>query len=160
MDELQHDVEYMFEEEDFEFGSEMYMFEPEYTADELRLRNEARLNIAAASQMADPDENNPQRTEALFWCKCGHCQLKNKPSECLCCKEWPEWRWRADDSDDEEENSDAGEATITGHGCVTEHEDIPHLLARGIVTTFFHTPKINWKKRPKAEGENGQLSVE
>ena len=147
MADIEEDFEFM--SEDFEYGSEMYMFEPEYSAEELRLREEERL-ARASSPMRD--EENPQRTESLFWCKCGHCELKPLAIECLCCQAWPEWRWRPDDSDPDEEN--------TNSGCITEMEDVVHLLHRAVLETFFLNPKINWKKRPKPEGANGHLSTE
>ena len=156
------DFEYLPEEEyGMEYGPEMYMFEPEYTAEELVLRNEARLNIAS-SQIRD--ENIPQRTASLFWCTCRHCELKATPNECMCCQEWPEWTWKPYFGEDEDVEvtgtSSEGGPAAAADVCVTQREDLVHILAEITLTTFFHTDKVNWKKKPKPAGENGQLSVE
>lgn len=41
--------------------------------------------------------------------------------------------------------------------CVTDR-DVRDLIKRPVIETFFYVPKINWKKRPKPEGLDGQLS--
>ena len=60
-----------------------YLFEP--------VREIADLpeeEVAAEPDGSDDDEpEEPQRTEALFWCTCGNCSLMPKEKECRCCKE-------------------------------------------------------------------------
>lgn len=44
--------------------------------------------------------------------------------------------------------------------CVTTMEDFAVLSNPAAIESFFHLLKLNWKKRPRPVGANGQLSVE
>lgn len=134
------------EDDSRDFEGNPYLFEPEYTDEELAemdRRRAAEEEEAAAAAAAAP-ANAPIRCEGDWWCGCGRCQPMATEDECLCCCESDVFR-------NVLHNTEAR--------CVTATEEFPPLITPGVVRTFFHVPKINWKKRPVPEGPNGQLSA-
>ena len=142
------------EDEPFYYEGRPYLFEPEYTDEEL-LQIQEQTRIAREGQRADEDEAAAARTRISedWWCSCGCCNSMPTEEECLCYNEWdllPNIGGLDVSWDD----------TETTRRCVTTLEDFPPLINRAVLDTFFHVPKINWRRRPKPQGPNGQLSIE
>lgn len=76
--------------------------------------------------------------------------------KCLCCTEWDLLMLAVKNLQLSADETLICEPTLL---CVTSDNDFPALINPADVETFFHVPKINWKKRPRPEGPNGQLSV-
>ncbi|XP_039650889.1 uncharacterized protein LOC120555826 [Perca fluviatilis] len=125
------------------FEGRPYLFEPEYTDEELQIMEENRRAAEEAAEITEiPD--TPNRCAGDWWCSCGQCQPMATEEECLCCRESDVFRQCL-------ENSEAC--------CVTAMDDFPALINPAVVRTFFNVPKINWKRRPVPEGPDGQLSA-
>ena len=43
--------------------------------------------------------------------------------------------------------------------CITRNENFAAITNPGVIETFFHVPKMNWKKCSRPAGADGQLSV-
>lgn len=95
-----------------------------------------------------------ERVTDKWWCTCQKCEVMPTEVECYCCHEWdlimPQMQNLSIDE----------EASVEASVCITNNNDFPALLNEGVLQTFFHVPKINWKKRPKPAGPDGQLSLE
>ncbi|KAG1928990.1 P2X purinoceptor [Pimephales promelas] len=127
-------------EEEFEFDGRPYLFEPEYTDEELASQESERRR-QTAEQPADEANASTTRISCNWWCLCGCCDPMPTEEESLCCKEW--------------------DLLQPGNEkCVTCTEEFPALIQKTVLDTFFFVPKINWKKRPQPEGPNGQLSID
>ncbi|CAL8397646.1 unnamed protein product [Boreogadus saida] len=120
---------------DFEFDGRGYLFEPEYTQEELR-------EMEAAEAVP--------RITGNWWCACGKCRQMPTEVESRCCTEW-------------DLVVTTGMANLnvsvdeTVSPCISINE-VRHLLNKTVVETFFWVPKINWKKRPTPEGPNGRMA--
>lgn len=126
------------------FQGTPYLFEPEYTDEELaQIEEEQRAAEAASAEIAEATDT-PSRCEGDWWCSCGGCRLMATEEECLCCRESDIFRSLLD-------NSDAR--------CLTATDNFPSLINPGVVKVFFHVPKVNWKKKPTPDGPDGQLSA-
>ena len=70
-----------FEDEPFEFDGRLYLFESEYTDEELRERDEraARERQRAAAATTDLA---PARTSGKWWCTCHCCEVLPTEHEC------------------------------------------------------------------------------
>ncbi|XP_061877782.1 uncharacterized protein LOC133630284 [Entelurus aequoreus] len=135
----------------FDFDGRPYLFEPEYTDEELQ-EIEERTRRDGVGQQAEGTEPAAARLRNTgnWWCSCGCCVLLPTEEECLCCREW-----------DLLQPAVFGDYPVDGtQRCVTSSEDFPSLINRAVLETFFHVPKINWKRRPRPQGENGQLSID
>ncbi len=114
-------------DEFLDFDGRPYLFEPEYTEEELQEQDERRR------AMEGQTEDQCRRARTL-WCVCGYCEPMDTKAECLCCQE-----------------SDLFHVVMDGidleRRCVTAIEDFPYLLNRAVLDTFFHVPKINWRRR-------------
>ena len=138
----------------FDYGSGPYMFEPEYTNEELlEIEQQALLLEQQQQQQANDDGETRRRhlLDPVDWCKCQgkKCCKMTTDDECLCCSEF--YLWHPDVAEEDPE------ADVP---CVTSHEDFMPMINRGVLETFFLTKKINWEQRPDPEGENGHLSNE
>lgn len=150
-------ADFVREDEDDFFGTDEdpqpYLFKPEYTEEELHVL-EAEHARREAETVEQPGAEGRVRIGMDWWCRCGACQPMPTENECFCCTEWELVRpsmGRLDIS---------GEEDSTQRDCVTTNDAFPALVNPAVVETFFHLPKINWKKRPRPSGPNGQLSVE
>ncbi|ROL49442.1 hypothetical protein DPX16_15768 [Anabarilius grahami] len=70
-------------EEDLHFFAQPYLFEPEYTDEELRAMEEAPTQQQPLSQASER-----RRAMETWWCKCLHCHTMPTELESLCCTEW------------------------------------------------------------------------
>lgn len=151
-------------DEEFDFDSEPkgYMYEPEYTDDELRqmeldraererVDREATVE-AEAGATAGPAVS---RLADKSWCTCSKCEIMQTEVECYCCHEWELVMPQLQNLSIHEDVGGTAAAV-----CITNNNDIPALLNEGVLRTFFHVPKINWKRRPRPAGPDGQLSAE
>lgn len=138
------------EDDDFLFdpNPRPYLFEPEYTEEELRAMEEQE-QATSTSQDADVRE----RAHTNWWCKCGVCEPMPTETESLCCLEWdkvlPSMARETVSEPNEEEPA----------RCVTSTEDFSVMIHPTLIDFFFRCDKVNWKKRPTPEGPNGQLST-
>lgn len=136
-------------EEDLHFFAQPYLFEPEYTDEELRAMEEAPTQQQPLSQASER-----QRAMETWWCKCLHCHTMPTELESLCCTEWDIVMPQL-----EHVEHSADEMT-SALQCKTEDTGFPPLLSRSVLDVFFHLPKVNWKRRPRPEGPGGTLTVE
>ena len=152
--------------EEFVVSNEPYMYEPEYTDEELREMDAQRAERERASLETVPAGaavENRDRTTGDWWCQCRKCIQMPTGDECFCCREWdlviPQMQ-------ELELDTSIQDLDVSGHSaprdraiCITEHQDFLPLLNRGVLETFFSFDKINWKRRPRPAGPNGQLSM-
>ncbi|XP_056432861.1 P2X purinoceptor 7-like [Gadus chalcogrammus] len=127
----------------FDFDGSPYLYEPEYTEEELQEQDERSRRMG--EQPAEEVEEDHSRRAGIFWCACGYCEPMGTEAECFCCQECDLFRRALD-------------AMHIETRCVTAMEDFPSLVNRAVLETFFRVPKINWKRRPIPEGPDGQLS--
>lgn len=127
--------------EGYKDNGQMSQFEPEYTEEELAEQEEQQQR--AEVDAAESAEMRP-RTTGTWWCVCGHCQTMATEEESYCCHEWDLLMNR--------------DSPIENGQCFAEIGDFQGFLNPMILDAFFYVPKINWKKKPKPDGPNGQLS--
>ena len=122
--------------------AQAYLYEPEYTDAELE-----EMEREEAARLAEPVVEERDRTVDTWWCQCDGCRVMDTQKECLCCTE----------SDIFQVMLENGPSPYT---CVVENPEFPPLITRGVLNMVFRLPRINWKKRPDPQGENGTLSIE
>ena len=147
--------------EDFNFSTEPrgYVYEPEYTDAEIRqmeleqAKRERRYReVVQVEAGATAGAVRDWLTDK--WCTCLECQIMPTEVECYCCHEWDLIMPQMQDLSIDEE------ASVPASVCITNHNDFPAILNAGVLQTFFHIPKINWKKHSRPAGPDGQLSSE
>ena len=126
-----------------------YLYEPEYSEEELRRIEEEAA--AAAAEQALPVAEEPDRAGVNWWCTCLLCSPMENHKESLCCSEFQRCQFLRD------EMAESGEE---GAVCVTSHPGFTPHLNRWVLDTYFRTQKVNWKRQPKPAGRNGRLSTE
>ena len=133
-----------------DYGHAPYMFEPEYTDEELR-EMEQQQQAEINNNSSDVGQTRQRHLEpSHLWCKCTKCAIMGTDDECLCCAEF--FLWHPDVAEGESEDAPTP--------CVTSSDDFPSIINRGVLETFFLSKRINWEERPEPEGENGHLSNE
>lgn len=133
-------------EDDGLFGTLPYLYEPEYTDEDLRERDEraARERQLAEDADANTDLASTQpRTLRNWWCTCRRCKIMPTEEECLCCREW-----------------DLLHGDTPDTGCVVSTKMFSALTNKAVLDTFFHVPKVDGSPRPIPEGPDGKLSTE
>ena len=142
------------EEMPFTVGTRGYLYEPEYTKEEL-LQMEAEWTERERGETSEETEGQAQvreRAQATWWCRCVNCNPIPTDLESYCCHEWDLVSTQLEDISESEDSS--ASHTV----CITNHPEFPALLNPGVLRTFFSFPKINWKKRARPEGPNDNLS--
>uniref|UniRef100_A0A673I3R6 P2X purinoreceptor 7 intracellular domain-containing protein n=1 Tax=Sinocyclocheilus rhinocerous TaxID=307959 RepID=A0A673I3R6_9TELE len=123
-------------EDEMEFFALPYLFEPEYTEEEIRQMEET----AAATQTSQA--SGRRRSNETWWCTCGKCQPLPTEEESQCCHDWT-----ISIPPLESVSESAGE-TLSPSRCITEQNGFPPLLSNSVLEVFFSLPKINWRRRP------------
>ncbi|XP_060793031.1 uncharacterized protein LOC132896311 [Neoarius graeffei] len=151
--------DYSSDDEDIDFSTQPrgYLYEPEYTDAEIQQmeveRAEREREMVSREVEGEAAAARPRVTDN-WWCTCFKCEVMQTEVECYCCQEWDLVMPRMQDISIDEE------ADASASVCITNNKDLPALLTAGVLETFFHIPKINWKKRPRPAGPDGQLSAE
>lgn len=131
-----------------DFFAQPYLFEPEYSDQELREMEEAS---AAAARLQASER---QRSHQKWWCSCSKCCEMTTEVESICCHEWNIAMPQLQDADEDIAES------VPSHTCLTEDPDFSPLLSRSVLHVVFSLPRINWRRRPRPEGPNNTLSIE
>ncbi|XP_055050357.1 uncharacterized protein [Misgurnus anguillicaudatus] len=135
-----------------------YLYEPQYSNEQLRMMEEQEAVEAAAApdeqDLLGGQEEEPEqaRVGSDWWCQCTCCAPMETEKESLCCYEFHRCQFLL------EEMADSAHQTAP-LACVTQHPSFEPHMDRGVLETYFRTPKINWKRQPKPAGRNGRLSV-
>ena len=152
--------DYESEEENIDFSTQPrgYLYEPEYTDAELHQMEIDRAERETVDREVEVEDGATAgaarpRVADKSWCTCLNCDIMQTEVECYCCHEW-------DLIMPEMQNLSIDEDIGGSAACITNNNDFPALLNAGVLRTFFHVPKINWKKRPRPAGPDGQLSAE
>ncbi|XP_060775114.1 uncharacterized protein LOC132884975 [Neoarius graeffei] len=141
-----------------------YLYDPEYTDEEIRQMELERAERERVDREVEEGEAGAaagagagaarHRVTDKWWCTCSKCEVMQTEVECYCCHEWDLIMPQMQDLSIDKE------ASMPAAVCITNHTDFPALLNVGVLQTFFHIPKINWKKHPRPAGPDGQLSSE
>ena len=75
------------DDEPYEFDGRPYLFEPEYTDEELLALENERVDREAQRAEQAVVASRP-RTSVTWWCSCGCCVQMDTEEKSLCCKEW------------------------------------------------------------------------
>ncbi|CAL8254644.1 unnamed protein product [Boreogadus saida] len=67
---------------------EGYLFEPEFSQEELREREEEDAAAAAEQALPVAEDEEPERAGVNWWCTCLLCSPKNTNTESMCCSEF------------------------------------------------------------------------
>ncbi|XP_056449914.1 uncharacterized protein LOC130385435 [Gadus chalcogrammus] len=131
-----------------------YLYEPQYSDEQLQLIEEPEAAAAATAEaeglkVAD-EEPGMARAGADWWCLCSHCAPMDTEVESVCCKEFQRCRFLLDEISDSDEDTDI---------CVVDHPSFAAHMDSGVLDTYFRIPKVNWKRQPKPAGTNGRLTV-
>lgn len=122
---------------------EPYLFEPEYTEEELaqmdREREETQEDEAAGGTMRT-------RANSTWWCQCNYCAQMSTEEESFCCTEWDQVLPPVQLEDTTQ--------------CIAATDAFAAMIHPSVVDFFFRRDKINWKKRHTPSGPDGQLSSE
>ncbi|KAK7172391.1 hypothetical protein R3I93_004651 [Phoxinus phoxinus] len=135
-------------EDEMEFFALPYLFEPEYTEEEIRQMEET----AAATHTSQASCR--RRSNETWWCTCGKCQPLPTDEESQCCHDW-----NISIPPLESIIESAGETLFTSR-CITQQNGFPPLLSNSVLEVFFCLPKINWRRRPTPQGPGGTLTVD
>ncbi|XP_055065270.1 uncharacterized protein [Misgurnus anguillicaudatus] len=126
---------------------EGYLFEPEYSPDEIRQRREQQQAALASSAIVASERS---RADSSWWCSCQHCPQQRTEVESLCCQEWNRGQFLLREAEEMEDGSELS--------CLNQHSSFQAHLDRGVLETFFHLERINWRKQRRSQGPGGQLS--
>ena len=138
-------------------GQQGYMFEPEYSEEQLRRRDEEEAAAAAAvaaRQAAGGAPAEDQRVGSDFWCLCTNCMPMDTEEQSLCCHEFHRAQFLLDELLTEREaRGDAPGLPI----CVTLHGSFGPSIDRHMLEIYFRVPKKNWAEQPEPAGVDGML---
>ncbi|CAL9690980.1 unnamed protein product [Knipowitschia caucasica] len=142
-------ADFVDEEEWFTADPEAYLFEPEYTEEELAQMDHEREQRQERLQTEAIEERT--RANSNWWCKCDCCEKMPNEIESLCCSEWDQVLPSATGAI--VHLAENGQRT-----CVTATDAFQAMIHEAVVDFFFRLDKVNWKKRPTPSGPDGQLS--
>ncbi|XP_077061941.1 uncharacterized protein LOC143714601 [Siphateles boraxobius] len=153
-EETTHDME----EEEFESllhetDVRGYLYEPQYSKEQLRLMVEQEAAAAAAEAGDLPvasEEPGLARAGADWWCLCSHCAPTDTELESVCCQEFQRCRFLLEEMSEADKDMDV---------CVLNHPSFAPHMDRGVLETYFRIPKVNWKRQLKPAGTNARLTV-
>ncbi|XP_055025174.2 uncharacterized protein [Misgurnus anguillicaudatus] len=127
-----------------------YLFEPQYSEEQLRQMEEQEA-AAVAAAVALPvagEELGLTRAGRNWWCLCSRCAPTDTEIESVCCREFDRCQFLLDEI-----------ATSDEDVCVVNHPSFAPHMDSGVLDTYFRIPKVNWKRQPKPAGTNGRLSI-
>lgn len=129
-----------------------YLYEPEYSDEQLRAMEDETAEAAAATDALPAAEEEPAgaRAGAIWWCLCSNCAPMDTEQESVCCREFQRCQFLLD----EMMESDSDDPDV----CVVDHPSFSPHMDSGVLQTYFRIPKVNWKRQPKPTGPNGRLS--
>ncbi len=106
-------------DEEFQFDGSPYIFEPEYTDEELQdmERRQREEQLEEANLMAST------RSTETWWCSRKSCESMPSEQESFCCKEW--------------DLIQSGQEGSWDSACVTSADDFPNLIHSAVLETFF-----------------------
>ncbi|XP_065144026.1 uncharacterized protein [Paramisgurnus dabryanus] len=127
---------------------EPYLFEPEYTEEELAFMDREREERSEPEQTGAGERT---RANSNWWCKCDCCGQIPTEIESLCCLEWDQvWPSMVGVNVYPED---------PGHiACVAASDAFAAMIHPAVVNFFFQRDKANWKKHPTPSGPDGKLS--
>lgn len=130
---------------------EPYLYEPEYTQEEIMQRRQERERQERERQERHTEQSAQSQTrcDSNWWCRCGGCQPMPTEMESFCCTEWDRVLPSMARDDQPEDAT-----------CVCDNQHFIAMLHPAVIEFFFRCDKVNWTKRPIPEGPDGQLSVE
>ena len=146
-----------FEENMVETDVRGYLFEPQYSDEQLRAMEEQEAAEAAATtaEADDPsaadEEPAMARAGANWWCLCSNCAPMDTEQESVCCQEFVRCQFLLEEITESEDDTDVV--------CVVDHPSFEPHMDSGVLETYFRIPKVNWKRQPRPTGPNGRLSV-
>ena len=135
-------------------GQQGYLFEPEYTEEQLRQRDEDEAAVAAAdaarqAAIVAGAEAEEQSVGNDSWCLCTNCMPMETERDLLCCHEFPRAQFLLDELLDER---DAAGGAPGQPICVTVHDSFGPHIDRHVLETYFRIPPKNWEDQPEPAG--------
>ena len=128
--------------EGFDYGPAPYMYEPEYTDEELiQMESEAIVQEQVDADLSDARRRHLEAPHE--WCKCNNCAKMPKDEECLCCAEF--YLWSPDLAEDISASDDA-----LALPCITASEDFAPMINRAVLETFFSNQKNKLGRKTRA----------
>ncbi|KAK0134322.1 hypothetical protein N1851_030115 [Merluccius polli] len=134
-----------FEELMLESDVRGYLYEPQYSDEQLRPIDEQEAAMAAAAATAEAEDlpvvdEEPGIAQAKvdWWCLCSHCAPMDTEIESVCCREFQRCQFLLDEISESEEDTDV---------CVVEHPSFAPHMDSGVLETYFRIPKVNWKHK-------------
>ncbi|CAL8397898.1 unnamed protein product [Boreogadus saida] len=132
-----------------------YLYEPQYSDEQLKLLGGQEGAAAAATAEADDlpvadEAPGMARAGADWWCLCSHCAPMDIEVGSVCCQDFQRCRFLPDKISESDEDTDV---------CVVEHPSFAAHMDSSALETCFRIPKVNWKRQPKPAGTNGRLTV-
>ncbi|CAL8338889.1 unnamed protein product [Boreogadus saida] len=90
-----------------------YLYEPQYSDEQLRAMEEQEAAEAAAATAeaddlpASDEEPAMARAGADWWCLCSHCAPMDTEQESVCCREFQRFQFLLDEITESEDDTDA-----------------------------------------------------
>ena len=118
-----------FEDDEELLGSnEPYLYEPEYTDEELREMDAERERASVETAPTGAAVENRDRTSGDWWCQCREC-IKMQTDKCFCCREWdlviPQIQEMELDTSFQDLDVSGNSASRNKPVCIMEHQDSP-----------------------------------
>ncbi|KAK0148178.1 hypothetical protein N1851_012112 [Merluccius polli] len=140
-----------FEELMLESDVRGYLYEPQYSDEQLRPIDEQEAAMAAAAATAEAEDlpvvdEEPGIAQAKvdWWCLCSHCAPMDTEIESVCCREFQRCQFLLDEISESEEDTDV---------CVVEHPSFAPHMDSGVLETYFRIPKAIRLKYPASDGQ-------
>lgn len=158
------------EEEEDRFAPvvEPNLYDPLYSAEEMIARRaerderrqrelemqEGELEMQEEGEHEGEELIPAERKNSTWYCTCGQCKACSEERDSFCCNEFNRAQPLLEELHLRYDAIDLPDEVV----CVTNHEDLANHTNRGILTTFFRSPRINWSKNSVPEMPDGTLS--
>ncbi|CAL8342984.1 unnamed protein product [Merluccius merluccius] len=139
-----------FDEVMVETGVRGYLYEPQYSDEQLRAMEEQEAAEAAAATAeagdlpAVDEEPAMARARADWWCLCSHCAPMDTEQESVCCREFQRCQFLLDEIKESEDDTDV---------CVVDHPSFAPHMDSGVLETYFRIPKAIRERYPAPDGQ-------